>query len=114
MPPLYDNLSDSDELLLLTHLAHELTVAARATYEVGTENVHNPTALRTYNELQHRVSAAIRDRLLRKDAMPLDDIIQMLDELGAKYNQTDNVQYALRSACSFLGDGKGRVHKYDQ
>ena len=45
----------------LLFLAHELTMAARETYEIGNDGVQRPSDLRLYNEVLHRVVANVRD-----------------------------------------------------
>ena len=44
-------------------LSHELTVAARTTYEVGGDGVTEPQNLRRYNELLHGVVSNAWDLL---------------------------------------------------
>jgi hypothetical protein len=45
----------------LSQLAHLITVSARDTYEAGTERVIKPEQLRRINEIQHRITACLRD-----------------------------------------------------
>jgi hypothetical protein len=48
----------------LATLSHELTIAGRAaSYEVGTDGLTRPELLRHVNEIQHRVSACLRQLL---------------------------------------------------
>jgi len=51
----YPALPSEQQIHLLVQLAAEVTVWARRTYEVGTENVADPRTLRTFNEFEHRV-----------------------------------------------------------
>jgi hypothetical protein len=51
----------------LVNLANELTIAARSTYQVGSDQLENPEQLRTYNELQHRILACLR-QMINDDA----------------------------------------------
>ena len=87
-----------DEVLMLNCISHWLTVSARGTYEAGTENVLKPSALRAYNEAQHRITAAIIDRLQGADFMALHDVIEMLDILGKEYGETENIEFFLKEA----------------
>lgn len=87
-----------DEMLMLVCISHWLTVSARGTYEVGTENVLKPSALRAYNEAQHRITAAIIDRLAGADFMSLQDTFEILDILGKEYGETDNIEFFLDEA----------------
>jgi hypothetical protein len=51
--------SDSARISLLARIAHSLTICARDTYEVETDNILEPQVLRSYNELLHRVTGAV-------------------------------------------------------
>ncbi len=60
---------------------HDLTVAARDTYEVGTEHVVDPARLRRFNELQHRLAAQVAKCAAGdSERMPDDIIIAMVVE----------------------------------
>jgi hypothetical protein len=56
----YSSLSDDEKLEFLLHLSHELTIVARDTYAVGSEEVVHPARLRALNEIQHRLLAHAR------------------------------------------------------
>jgi hypothetical protein len=45
---------------VLIQLVAETTIAARRTYDVGTDEVTEPTQLRRFNEALHRIAAALR------------------------------------------------------
>ena len=62
---------------------YELTVAARATYEVGTEDLIDGPQLRRINELQHRLSAQVA-KLASGDpnVMPDEVIVAVVFDLG--------------------------------
>ncbi len=53
-----ESLSSAPKTALLARIAYTLTVCARDTYEVGTEDVLDPQTLRAYNELLHRVTGS--------------------------------------------------------
>jgi hypothetical protein len=55
------SLTPTVRLTFLTTLAHSLTVYARGTYQPGTDDIAKPRALRSINEVQHRVTACLRD-----------------------------------------------------
>ena len=55
----FSSLSAEMQLRLLARFGHNLTVAARDTYEVQQTGVHSPERLREINEIQHRVLAHI-------------------------------------------------------
>lgn len=63
MSPEIESPSDEARLKILAGLAHELTICARDTYEVGTDEVRDPRGLRAYNELLHRVTASVVSNL---------------------------------------------------
>ena len=96
-----ESLSHAARAILLTRIAHLLTVSARGTYEVGTENVLKPQLLRAYNELLHRVTGAIRDHILEsKHCMPLDVVLDWMRAFGASHNMEAEMQWVVRQAIS--------------
>lgn len=106
MPEAFQNLlrgtplSHTARTLLLARIAHLLTVSARGTYEVGTENILKPSLLRSYNELLHRVTAALRDHVNGDDGMPLEAVLEMMAALGKEHNITAEMQWVLKQAQS--------------
>ena len=54
-----ESLSHGARIALLARIAHSLTICARDTYEVGTDNIVEPQVLRSYNELLHRVTGDV-------------------------------------------------------
>jgi hypothetical protein len=71
----FSALSEHEQALLLAAYGHELTVVARGTYEVGSDGVVHPQVLRRLNEIQHRVTSAIRARLCRSPNRYPDDVL---------------------------------------
>ena len=53
-------MSPEEEVQFLAVLGHWLTVVARGTYEFQAPGVKDPTALRAFNELHHRLYAQLR------------------------------------------------------
>jgi hypothetical protein len=98
MPPNVESLSELARTVVLAHIAHELTICARDTYEVGTENVLNPQMLRAYNELLHRVTGAVIDHLSPKEGYSLESIIEMVCTFGAHHNRAGEMDWALNRA----------------
>lgn len=90
--------SNAQKVHFLAVLAHELTVSARGTYEVGTTSVLEPEVLRVFNEVAHRVTGSLRSHLRGAAGMPLDAVLKMLTEFGARYNRTKDVQYVIARA----------------
>jgi hypothetical protein len=62
MPLNLESLSYEAKTAFLARMAHTLTICARGTYEIGTDNVLNPQILRAYNELLHQVTGSILSR----------------------------------------------------
>jgi hypothetical protein len=56
MPLDLESLSDAAKTVFLARMAHTLTICARDTYEVGTDDVREAQTLCAYNELLHVVS----------------------------------------------------------
>jgi hypothetical protein len=88
------NLSDAQEafralpltrkVVVLAWIMYELTVAARDTYEVGTDKVRDAARLRSFNELQHRLSAqAAKYAAAEPGGIPDEMIVAMIFEHGA-------------------------------
>jgi len=57
-------LNQDAKCLFLARLMHALTVVGRDSYTVQSEGLDRPEDLRRINEIQHRVSACLRDVLL--------------------------------------------------
>ena len=52
-------LPHESKVLFLAGLAHELTVVARNSYRPQTEELDEPSQLRSVNEIQHRILACL-------------------------------------------------------
>jgi hypothetical protein len=92
-----NSLSQSAKIMSLARLAHILTVCARSTYEAGTENVREPKVLRAYNELQHRVTGAVRDHIMGRGGISLETVIQMMHGFGVEHNRVEEIGWALKT-----------------
>lgn len=102
----YDDWPKDQQLKFLARLAHALTVYARSTYEPGTSRVLEPELLRAYNEVQHRVTASLRDHVLQADGMPLSAVLAMLNEFGIRYGRAADIEAAISIALRpALGGG---------
>jgi hypothetical protein len=93
-----ESLSAAAKTALLTRIAHTLTVCARDTYEVGTENVLEPQVLRAYNELLHRVTGAVRDHLLGVKGYSLQTILEMMQAFGERHHRVNEMKWAIKSS----------------
>ena len=91
-------LTHSTRTILLARIAYALTVCARSTYEPGTEKVREPSVLRGYNELMHRVTSCILSHVQGDERFPLEAILQMMREFGAKFDRVDEINQALEMA----------------
>jgi hypothetical protein len=98
-----ETLSLSERTALLAGLAWALTICARETYEVGTENVLQPQVLRAYNELLHRVTAAVRDHVSGRTDFPLEAVLEMTMSFGLRHNMATQMNWALNQATQFIG-----------
>jgi hypothetical protein len=67
----------------LTFLAYQLTISARETYEIGTEEVVETRHLRRYNEVMHRVLSNSIDLLdgRREDVWCWDLVVKESQEM---------------------------------
>jgi hypothetical protein len=72
----FKNLPADEQAKFLALFSHNLTVSARISYEVGTENITNPRLIREINEIQHRVSMQIY-LLLDNNSEPYPDDVLM-------------------------------------
>jgi hypothetical protein len=82
----------------LARIAHTLTISARDTYEVGTENVLDPRTLRAYNELLHRVTSSVVSHLSGSQGQSLESNVEMVRSFGIRYNRTVEIDGALQNA----------------
>lgn len=69
---IFSDLPTNEKADFLARLAWELTVAARETYEVGTDNLTNPKLMHSINETQHRLLSQL-SAILRNDANRFPD-----------------------------------------
>jgi CRISPR/Cas system Type II protein with McrA/HNH and RuvC-like nuclease domain len=93
-----ESLSDKEKVAFLSRLAHEITICARDTYEVGTDDVLAPEILRGYNELMHRVTGAVVDHLVGAEGYSLKVILEMAREFGKRFNRVETMKWAIDSA----------------
>jgi hypothetical protein len=90
-----ESLSHIAKLEFLARFAHALTICARDTYETGTGNVVEPHVLRNFNELLHRLTAAVLHHVVGTDGPSIESILEMARDLGARLNRTKEVDWAL-------------------
>lgn len=93
-----ESLSPTAETEVLARIAFELTICARNTYEVGTENVLEPRVLRAYNELLHRVTGAVVSQMLAADEYSFESILEMIRKFGAQHNRVKEIEWVLNRA----------------
>lgn len=93
-----ESLSRTERSALLARVAHELTVSARDTYEVGTENILEPRLLRAYNELLHRVTGAVVSHMSGADGYSVESILEMIRSFGARHNRVEEIEWVLKRA----------------
>jgi hypothetical protein len=95
MPISTDSLSPESRAAVLARIAYELTICARSTYEVGTENVLEPHVLRAYNELLHRLTGALVSHISGTDGYSLETILEMIRTFGTQHNRVEEIEWAL-------------------
>ena len=96
----FTNLSAETKLRVLARLGHNLTVAARDTYEFQASGVKAPQRLRALNEIQHRVVGQI---VHIHEGGEWWDLLPLLVEHG---------DYELQNACLWaLGEA---IERYDR
>lgn len=83
---------------VLARLAHVLTICARDTYEVRTRQVLEPEVLRAYNELLHRVTAAVALILAGEKSISLDEIRRMMEIFAEQNNRSNEMKWTLAQA----------------
>jgi len=93
-----ESVPDISETVLLTRIAHTLTICARDTYEVGTEHVLDPETLRAYNELLHRVTGSVVSPLSNSPGQSLAVIVEMVHSFGTRHNRVREMDWALQNA----------------
>jgi len=71
----FRTLSDVDQAHVLAAFAFELTILARDSYEVESDQLSDPALLRRLNEIQHRTTSAILARLRNDKARYPDDVL---------------------------------------
>ena len=69
---LFSGLPISKQCVVLSLLAHELTIIMREHYELKNDGLDNPCRVRTLNELQHRITSHL-SALLRNDSRRFPD-----------------------------------------
>lgn len=53
----FSSLTRDEQMKFLAYISHYLTIVARDTYQIGTENITNQPKMRTVNEIQHQISS---------------------------------------------------------
>ena len=71
----YASLSGEAQAQFLALFGHNLTIAARDTYEFQASGVQAPDRLRAINEIQHRVLAHIHSLLAQCEQRYPDDVL---------------------------------------
>lgn len=74
----FNHLSSDEQTKFLALFSHNLTVLARDSYEVGTENITKPFLIREINEIQHRVSMQIYLLLENSSERYPDDVLMQI------------------------------------
>lgn len=91
-------LSDATRASFLARIAHTLTICARDTYEIGTENVIDTRTLRAYNELLHHVTGSVVSHLSASEGYSLESVIDMIHSFGINHGRSQEMDWALSFA----------------
>jgi len=74
----FSGMSESQQAIVLARFAFKLTVLARYTYGPTPSEIVDTTRLREINELQHRITAGVFDRLSgRRERFPDEVLVRM-------------------------------------
>jgi hypothetical protein len=110
MPLNIESLSKIAKAELLARLAQRLTVVARDTYEVETDNVLKPQVLRAYNQLLHRVTGAVSDHFLGRVGYSVQPILEMIDDFGERHNCRGHISRAKEPLASYATQYPYRIN----
>ena len=96
----FRNLAPDAQLRVLAALGHNLTIAARDTYEFQAPGVRAPQRLRDINEIQHRVFGhLVALTTIDGRRYPDDGLISIVLELGDEHVRAQSL-WALRDALA--------------
>jgi hypothetical protein len=100
----FSSLTTEEKADFLALLAHELTIVARDSYEVGREGLTNPARVRAVNEVQHRVTGFLV-ALLKNDVKryPDDVLVNIIFELPGEAGLQKQVAEAFARSLTRLG-----------
>jgi hypothetical protein len=87
------NVSNESEKFWAT-LALNLTIAARETYVVQSEEIAEPRKLRAYNEMLHRICSRLATGNNTSDSW----LLPMLHEIGERSGTLGSVNWAVAEA----------------
>ncbi len=74
----FSSLTSNEQTKFLAHFSHYLTIVARDTYEVGTENITNQPKMRAVNETQHQISSHLLALLENSLERYPDDVLMQI------------------------------------
>jgi nitric oxide synthase oxygenase domain/subunit len=101
-------LDHNDVLTFVSRLAWALTVAARGTYAIDGVGVADPKALRDFNEILHRITAAVRDII--SEVKIRDQISMVVDYFpeNAKNEHEKEVEWAYVDTMTYMQKREGK------
>jgi hypothetical protein len=105
-----ESLSYKEKTEFLARLAYLLTICSRDTYEAGTNRVLGPEVLRAYNELLHRVTAAVAQHVTGDTAFPPERILKMMQVFGEANNRPNEMRWALEQATKKRSQSRTKLH----
>jgi hypothetical protein len=95
----FRSLTPDAQLRVLAALGHNLTIAARDTYEFQGPGVRAPQRLRDITEIQHRIFGHIAALATDSSRYPDDDLMSIVLELGDEHVRAQSLR-ALQDALT--------------
>ncbi len=99
-----DTVEKAARSLFWSHLAFELTIAARETYVPQTEDVAEPSKLRACNEILHRVCSHIAALQRAQETFSDDQLFEFCFEIGNRAGIASSLRRAIERAM--IGSGQ--------
>ncbi len=101
----YSQNSELQQAKFLSYLAHQITVFARDTYEVGGNSSLNPARLRGKNEIIHRITGQQFALLSNRSSRYPDDVfIKTIFEIAAACNIENDLNLSITSSFNHCGN----------
>jgi len=98
-----ENTMNPEELIrFIVILGFNLTVVARNTYKICSDEVNLPVSLRGLNEIEHRVLSQAMHLLNGTQGCPYKSFINQIIDLSDRYNCTLELENAVTFAFEYV------------